>query len=74
MFKTKKPKQIISIVIANPIQLGGHIDDKEFILDIKVRINNNPIISLEMQVQNQFKWTDQWHYDMNRDVLFCVIE
>lgn len=45
--------------ILNPIELGKAIDDKTFILDIKVLFNDNTIVQLEMQVINQYNWTDR---------------
>jgi len=53
------PDQIQSIVITNPIKLGENIDDKELILDLNVILNDNTIINLEMQVNNEFNWTDR---------------
>lgn len=42
---------VISVKIINPIELGkAPADDKEFILDIKVSLNNQAIINLEMQM------------------------
>ena len=43
----------ISIEITNPILLRKYIEGKTFILDIKVLLNNNTIINLEMQIENQ---------------------
>lgn len=53
------PSDISSVVIDNPIELGNAIDDKTFILDIKVIMNNYTIINLEMQVINEHNWTDR---------------
>ena len=53
------PSQIQSITITNPIVLGESIDDKEFILDTNVLLNNNTKINLEMQVVNAHNWTDR---------------
>lgn len=46
------PSDIQSVAILNQIRPGEQIDDKEFILDIEVLLNNNHIINLEMQMQN----------------------
>lgn len=51
--------EIHSADILNPIELGKAIDDKTFILDIKVLFNDNTIVQLEMQVINQYNWTDR---------------
>ena len=50
---------IKSVEIVNPIELGKHIDDKDFILDVKVMLNDNSIINLEMQVTNYSNWTNR---------------
>ena len=50
---------IKSVEIVNPIELGKHIDDKDFILDVKVMLNDNTIINLEMQVTNYSNWTNR---------------
>ena len=51
--------QLKSVIITNPIILGEVIEAKEFILDIDVLLNNNTQINLEMQVVNQYNWTDR---------------
>ena len=53
------PDQVKSLVITNPIILGQYIDSKEFILDIKVTLNDNTHIDLEMQVKNESNWEDR---------------
>lgn len=53
------PATIISIEITNPILLGKYIEGKTFILDIKVLLNNNTIINLEMQIENQQNWPER---------------
>ena len=47
------------IVVQNPIELGEAIDDKTFILDIHVLLNNNMIINLEMQVLDLKDWPER---------------
>ena len=53
------PNQIQSVDIRNPIKLGEKIEDKEFVLDIEVLLNNNHIINLEMQMTYQLNWQDR---------------
>ena len=53
------PKSITDITITNPIELGKAIDNKEFVLDIAVRINNDTFLNLEMQVANELNWEDR---------------
>lgn len=47
------------IVVQNPIEFGEAIDDKTFILDINVLLNNNTIINLEMQVLDLKDWPER---------------
>ena len=54
-----KPEEISRVVITNPIKLGEQIDDKTFILDIEVLLNDNRLINLEMQMANQHNWQDR---------------
>ena len=53
------PATVTDIVITNPIELGQTIDNKEFILDINITLNNNTRINLEMQVENELNWQDR---------------
>ena len=53
------PETVTDISITNPIELGQTIDNKEFILDINVTLNNNTRINLEMQVENELNWQDR---------------
>jgi predicted transposase/invertase (TIGR01784 family) len=48
-----------SLRITNPIQLGKTIDNKDFVLDINIRMNNNTFINLEMQVNNEYNWPER---------------
>jgi len=50
---------IVSVEIINPIILGQAYDDKDFYLDIRVRLNNETIINLEMQVINEHNWPER---------------
>ena len=53
------PDQVKSLEITNPIILGQYIDNKEFILDINITLNNHTHINLEMQVINEHNWPDR---------------
>lgn len=53
------PKNIKSIEIKNPIDLAGDVSGKEFILDIKVMLNDDTLINLEMQVANEDNWPER---------------
>lgn len=53
------PEEVTSAEIVNSVELGEAVDEKEFILDIKVQINSSTIINLEMQVVNEHNWVDR---------------
>lgn len=53
------PKQIHSVTITNPIELGKAIDSKTYILDIRVILNNQTLINLEMQVLDYGNWPER---------------
>ena len=52
-------KTDISVVITNPINLGDTIDNKTFVPDINVILNQYHIINLEMQMVNLNNWQDR---------------
>ena len=54
-----REENVQSVQITNPIELGDDIDDKTFILDVNVLLNNNTLINLEMQMTNEHNWTDR---------------
>ena len=54
-----KPEHIQSTLVTNPIELGEDIDDKTFVLDIDVMLNNDSLINLEMQMSNEHNWQDR---------------
>lgn len=53
------PEDIISVEIQNPILLNETVDDKEFILDIKILMNDSAIINLEMQMSYMLNWRER---------------
>ena len=53
------PEKIKTIEIKNPIDLSGDVTGKEFILDIKVMLNDDTLINLEMQVLNEHNWPER---------------
>ncbi len=53
------PKDIKSVIITNPIELGQSIDQKTFMLDIKIFLNALTFINLEMQVINRHNWPER---------------
>jgi predicted transposase/invertase (TIGR01784 family) len=50
---------ILNIEVKNPVTPGKSVEDKGFILDIVVLLNNNTILNLEMQLLNFGNWTDR---------------
>ena len=53
-------ESITSVVVLNPIVLGEAIDDKTCILDLKVCLNNEVIINIEMQVNDLGNWPERF--------------
>ncbi len=53
------PSDSLHIDLKNPIQLGAAIDNKEFILDLALTINDNLYLNLEMQLYNDGYWPER---------------
>lgn len=53
------PKNILSLEILNPIDLGTAVDNKDYYLDIKISLNNHSFINLELQVRNEHNWPER---------------
>ena len=51
--------KIKSVRIMNPIKLGEDMDNKTFVLDVCILLNDNTVINLEMQMQNQRNWEER---------------
>lgn len=54
-----EPARIQKIIIQNPINLSEDISAKDFIMDIKVLLNDKSLINLEMQVNNEHNWAER---------------
>ncbi len=54
-----RPEQIVSADITNPIELGAYIEDKEFVLDVKLLLNSSAVINIELQVINRKNWPER---------------
>lgn len=54
-----KEEEICSVEILNPILEGETIDNKTVILDIRLLLNSNQIINIEMQVDNLGNWEER---------------
>lgn len=63
---------ISSCEITNPIILGETIQDKDCILDIRLCINNNQLINLEMQTGNFTYWSNRALFYLSR--MFCSLK
>ena len=46
--------EIVSVEIMNPIELGETIDGKTCMLDVKVELNKNKVINIELQIQRLY--------------------
>ena len=46
-------EEIRAVEVLNPIEFGDHPQDKEFVLDLKVMLNNDRILNFEVQVSNK---------------------
>ena len=52
-------RQVRTVTITNPIELGQPIDNKTFFLDVRVLMNDHTYINLEMQVINEYNWIER---------------
>ena len=52
-------RQITSVEIRNPVELGKHIDDKEYVMDILVTVNGHITVNIELQVINEHNWQER---------------
>ncbi|MCQ2521945.1 MAG: Rpn family recombination-promoting nuclease/putative transposase [Lachnospiraceae bacterium] len=50
---------IVSCTIVNTIELGRSVDSKDCVLDVKLLLNENEIIDLEIQVRNEHNWPER---------------
>ena len=54
-----KKADITEATIENPIMLGATLEQKDFILDVRVLINNKITMNLEMQVVDESNWPER---------------
>lgn len=54
-----KPEEIVTVRILNPIEIGGMIDEKMMMLDMKVELNDSRILDVEMQVLDEGNWPER---------------
>lgn len=53
------PTEGVDAAIMNPIELGATFSNKDFILDIRVKLSNGHLIDLEMQIANEENWPER---------------
>ena len=53
------PDQLRNAQVTNPIILGDHITNKTVVLDVNVSFQNGSRLNLEMQVANEYNWTER---------------
>lgn len=54
-----KPEEITLLEVTNPIELGQSIYSKSFILDLRLLLNGETLINLEMQVLHLAFWKER---------------
>lgn len=52
-------EQVISITILNPFEFGNTVTDKDSILDLKILLNDQTFINLEMQLAKEVAWPER---------------
>lgn len=52
-------EEIATIRILNPIEIGGMIDEKMMMLDLKIELDDSRILDIEMQVVDEGNWTER---------------
>ena len=52
-------EEIASIRVLNPIEIGGMIDEKMMMLDLKLELNDSRILDIEMQVIDEGNWPER---------------
>lgn len=55
----KEKHEITDVEVLNPITDGTSVESKEFILDLKLLLNDNSVINIEMQVINYHDWPER---------------
>ncbi|MCI8578292.1 MAG: Rpn family recombination-promoting nuclease/putative transposase [Lachnospiraceae bacterium] len=60
------PEEIVDLELLDTFQSGSYKQDKVGILDIKVHLNNNQKINIEMQVRQQESWKERSLFYLGR--------
>lgn len=53
------PDEIITVKICNALDYGTFVTDKKIILDLKLILNNNKLVNIEMQLLNEKNWPER---------------
>lgn len=54
-----KSEEIAAVRVLNPIEIGGMIDNKMMMLDLKLELNDSRILDIEMQVIDRGNWPER---------------
>lgn len=54
-----RTEEIAAVRILNPIEIGGMIDNKMMMLDLKLELNDSRILDIEMQVIDRGNWPER---------------
>ena len=54
-----RQEDVLSVEITNPIILGESVKNKEFRLDINIKMNNHTLVNLEMQMTGRLIWPNR---------------
>ncbi|MCM1498537.1 MAG: Rpn family recombination-promoting nuclease/putative transposase [Clostridium sp.] len=49
----------VTVTLRNPVELGRSIENKEFILDLAVTVNDSVYLNLEMQMYKDIYWIER---------------
>lgn len=52
-------EEATDVKLVNPIELGKSITEKDCVLDIKVELNKNKLINIELQIRRQAFWPER---------------
>lgn len=69
-----KRSDIVTVEILNPIILGDDIGKKDIVLDLRILLNNNVILNIEMQINNEGNWDDRTLYYLSKNLVLAVGE
>ncbi|MBO5353738.1 MAG: PD-(D/E)XK nuclease family transposase [Lachnospiraceae bacterium] len=78
------PEDSLSVSLQNPVELGKRIEDKDFLLQLAVTINNSMSLTLELQVclgrfckehafSHACRGFDQLNHDNTYDAVFPIV-